>query len=80
VKETVDQVLMVKEFSPKPKDVIKAAANLAGEAVTYNQGYQGIKNINNIILKMMKNRFNTSSHTYHTFRNPIQMRRFIIKR
>jgi hypothetical protein len=51
VKETVDQVLFVKEDSPKPKDVIKAAANLSGEAVTYNQGYRGIKNINDIIIK-----------------------------
>jgi hypothetical protein len=42
----VEQVLLVKEDDVndlKPMDVVNAAASLIGEAVTYNQGYCGIK-------------------------------------
>jgi hypothetical protein len=35
--------MLVKENNPKPMDVVKAAVNLIGDAVTYNQGYRGIK-------------------------------------
>jgi hypothetical protein len=43
LKETLQQVLMVKNDGPMAKDVVKAAANVKGAAVTYNQGYRAIK-------------------------------------
>jgi hypothetical protein len=43
LKDTVEQVSMVKTDDPVPKDVIKAAANVSGEMVTYNQSYRAIK-------------------------------------
>jgi hypothetical protein len=41
---------MVKEHDPIPKDVVKAAANVSGKGITYNQGFRAItlaKSINN---------------------------------
>jgi hypothetical protein len=43
LKESLEQVYMVKNDDPIPKDVIKAAANVTGDVVTYNQGYCAIK-------------------------------------
>jgi Transposase, Mutator family len=43
LKDTVEQVSMVKTDNPVPKEVIKAAANVSGEMVTYNQSYHAIK-------------------------------------
>jgi uncharacterized protein (UPF0147 family) len=37
--DTLEQVSMVKNDDPIPKDVRKAAANVTGEVVTYNQGF-----------------------------------------
>jgi hypothetical protein len=34
---------MVKNDDPIPKDVIKAAANISGEVVTYNQGFHALR-------------------------------------
>jgi hypothetical protein len=34
---------MVKNDDPIPKDVVKAAANVTGEVVTYNQGFSALK-------------------------------------
>jgi N-acetylmuramoyl-L-alanine amidase CwlA len=38
LKDTLDTVTMVKNNDPITKDVVKAAANVSGEVVSYNQG------------------------------------------
>jgi hypothetical protein len=40
-----------KKDDPKPMDVVKAAANLTGEDVAYNQRYCGIKTRNKMNLQ-----------------------------
>ena len=44
---TVGQVTNVKDAEPVPKDVIKAAATLDGNQVTYNQAFRAIKDTTN---------------------------------
>jgi MULE transposase domain len=43
LKDTLQQVSLVKDDKPIPKDVVKAAANVSGDLFTYNQGYRAIK-------------------------------------
>jgi MULE transposase domain len=43
LKDTLDKVTMVKNDDPIPKDVVKAAANVSGEVVTYNQSFRALK-------------------------------------
>jgi hypothetical protein len=50
MQQTLEQVIMVKEHDPIPKDVVKAAENVSGKGITYNQGFHPItmaKTINN---------------------------------
>jgi hypothetical protein len=39
----LDQVYLVKNDNPIAKDVVKAAANVTGDVLMYNQGYRAIK-------------------------------------
>jgi uncharacterized protein (UPF0147 family) len=43
LKDTLQQVSLVIDDKPIPKDVVKAAANVSGDLFTYNQGYLAIK-------------------------------------
>jgi hypothetical protein len=43
LQQTLEQDIMVKEDEPIPKDVVKAAANVSGKGITYNQGFRAIK-------------------------------------
>jgi hypothetical protein len=56
--ETLEQVTMVKNDDPIPKDVVKAAANVTGEVVTYNQGYQALKAEKLLNMKAVNDSYN----------------------
>jgi hypothetical protein len=43
LKETLGQVVLVKNDQPIPKDVVKASANVSGNNISYYQGYHAIK-------------------------------------
>jgi hypothetical protein len=42
-RSTLEQVMLQKNDDPVPQDVIKAAANVSGVSLSYNQGYHAIK-------------------------------------
>jgi uncharacterized protein (UPF0147 family) len=55
LQQTLEQITMVKEDEPIPKDVVKAAANVTGKGIMYNQGFRAIKAANTITNEVMMN-------------------------